>query len=119
MGRYEHAIEQAAVLALFVPLIISSGGNSGSQATSILIRSLALQEVRLGEWLRVFRKELLSGFALGTFLGAIGFVRICLWYWLGWQHYEGHPYLMATTVWISLIGVVMFGSLVGSMLRSC
>lgn len=116
MGKYEHAIEQAAVLALFVPLIISSGGNSGSQATSILIRSLALREVRLGEWWRVFRKELISSLALGTFLGAIGMLRIALWYWFGWQQYEGHPYLMGLTVWLSLIGVVTFGSIVGSML---
>ncbi|HEY8666964.1 MAG TPA: magnesium transporter [Tepidisphaeraceae bacterium] len=116
MGKYEHAIAQAAVLALFVPLIISSGGNSGSQATSILIRSLALQEVKLRDWWRVCRKELLSSFALGVFLGAIGLFRICLWYWLGWQTYEDHPYLMGFTVWASLIGVVMFGSLVGSML---
>jgi magnesium transporter len=116
MGKYEHDIERAAVLALFVPLIISSGGNSGSQATSILIRSLALQDVRLADWWRVFRKELLSSFSLGVFLGAIGFFRICLWHWFGWQQYEGHPYLMATTVWFSLIGVVMFGSLTGSML---
>lgn len=116
MGTYEHAIEQAAVLSLFVPLIISSGGNSGSQATSILIRSLALQEVKLRDWPRVFGRELVSGVALGAFLGAIGFLRICLWYAFGWQHYEGHPYLMATTVWLSLIGVVSFGSVVGSML---
>jgi len=116
MGHFEHEIERAAVLALFVPLIISSGGNSGSQATSILIRSLALQEVRLKDWWRVFRKELLSSAALGLFLGCIGFVRICLWYWAGWQHYEGHPYRMGVTVWGSLIGVVIFGSLVGSML---
>jgi magnesium transporter len=116
MGRFEHEIEKAAVVALFVPLIISSGGNSGSQATSILIRSLALQEVKLRDWWRVFRRELLTSFTLGAFLGGVGFFRICLWYWLGWQHYEGHPYQMATTVWGSLIGVVMFGSLVGSML---
>jgi magnesium transporter len=116
MGHYEHEIERAAVVALFVPLIISSGGNSGSQATSILIRSLALQDVHLADWWKVFRKELTSSLALGIFLGAIGFVRICLWYWFGWALYEGHPYLMAATVWGSLIGVVMFGSLVGSML---
>jgi magnesium transporter len=116
MGKYEHAIAAAPVLSLFVPLIISSGGNSGSQATSFLIRSLALQEVRLRDAFRVFQKELTSSFTLGTFLGAIGFIRICLWYWFGWQQYEGHPYMMASTVWLSLIGVVMFGSLVGSML---
>lgn len=116
MGKYEHAIAAAPVLSLFVPLIISSGGNSGSQATSIIIRSLALQEVRLKDFLRVFRKEAVSSLALGTFLGAIGCVRVCLWYALGWQNYEGHPYRMGLVVWGSLIGVVMFGSIVGSML---
>jgi magnesium transporter len=116
MGHYEKELARAVVVGLFIPLIISSGGNSGSQATSIIIRSLALQEVRLREWLRVFRKELFSSFTLGCFLGAIGFVRICLWYWFKWQGYSGHPYLIGVTVWLSLIGVVMFGSLVGSML---
>lgn len=116
MGKYEHAIAAAPVLSLFVPLIISSGGNSGSQATSILIRSLALQDVKLRDWWRVFQKEIASSFALGMFLGAIGFFRISLWHLFGWQHYEGHPYMMGITVWLSLIGVVMFGSLTGSML---
>ncbi len=116
MGHYEAEIERAAVVALFVPLIISSGGNSGSQATSIIIRSLALQEMKLRDWWRVFRKELISSLALGVFLGAIGFLRICLWYWFGWQKYDGHPYLIGFTVWASLVGVVSFGSVVGSML---
>jgi hypothetical protein len=97
MGRYEHAIARAAVLSLFVPLIISSGGNSGSQATSILIRSLALQEVKLRDWWRVLNREIISGLGLGLFLGVIGLVRICMWHWFGWQHYDGHPYLMAIT----------------------
>lgn len=116
MGHFETEIEKAAVVALFVPLIISSGGNSGSQATSIIIRSLALRELRLGQWWTVLRKELISGIALGAFLGLVGFVRILLWYYLGWHKYEGHPYLMAFTVWASLVGVVTFGSMVGSML---
>jgi magnesium transporter len=116
MGKYEHEIARAAVLALFVPLIISSGGNSGSQATSIVIRSLALQELKLRDWLYVLKKELISGLALGSFLGAIGFCRIMIWYYLHLQDYAGHPYLMAATVWGSLIGVVTFGSVVGSML---
>jgi magnesium transporter len=116
MGHFEHEIEKAAVVALFVPLIISSGGNSGSQATSIIIRSLALQELRLGQWLVVLGKELLSGIGLGAFLGTIGFLRVLLWYYLGWHNYAGHPYLMGLTVWASLIGVVTFGSVVGSML---
>jgi magnesium transporter len=116
MGKFEHWIATAPMLALFVPLIISSGGNSGSQATSILIRSLALREVRLREWLFVFWKEFSTSIILGTFLGFIGFVRVCIWYWAGWQLYEGHPYLMGITVWLSLIGVVTFGSVTGSML---
>ncbi|MDB5294484.1 MAG: magnesium transporter [Phycisphaerales bacterium] len=116
MGRYESEIAKAAVVALFVPLIISSGGNSGSQATSILIRSLALQEVKLADWWRVFRKELSTSLVLGTFLGAVGFCRVSLWYALGWKDYDGHPFLIAATVWASLVGVVTFGSLVGSML---
>src|SRR5262249_26882798 len=116
MGHFEREIERAAVVALFVPLIISSGGNSGSQATSIIIRSLALQEVKLRDWLKVFSREILSGVALGVFLGIVGFCRICLWNWFGWAGYSGHPYLIGITVWVSLIGVVTFGSLVGAML---
>jgi magnesium transporter len=116
MGYFEREIERAAVVALFVPLIISSGGNSGSQATTLIIRSLALTELKLRDWWRVFRKEIFSGVALGAFLGLIGFARIALWHWLGWADYRGHPYLMGLTVWASLIGVVTFGSVVGAML---
>jgi magnesium transporter len=116
MGHFEAEIQRAAVVALFVPLIISSGGNSGSQATSIIIRSLALQELRLRDWVYVMSKEVVSGLVLGTFLGAVGFLRIMLWYGLGWQHYDGHPVLIGLTVWASLVGVVAFGSVVGSML---
>jgi magnesium transporter len=116
MGHFEHEIQRAAVVALFVPLIISSGGNSGSQATSIIIRSLALQELRLRDWWFVLRKELETSIAMGFFLGAVGFVRILIWYAFGWHDYEGHPYLMGFTVWASLLGVVTFGSVVGSML---
>ena len=116
MGHFEDEIAKAAVVALFVPLIISSGGNSGSQATSIIIRSLALRELKLSDWFRVMRRELVSGLALGAFLGAIGFVRIALWYFLGFANYDGHPFLIGSTVFLSLIGVVAFGSLVGSML---
>lgn len=116
MGHFESEIERAAVVALFVPLIISSGGNSGSQATSIIIRSLALRELSLSNWSYVLVKEIISGLTLGAFLGGVGFLRILLWYYLGWHAYEGHPYLIASTVWVSLIGVVAFGSVVGSML---
>ena len=104
------------VLALFIPLIISSGGNSGSQATSLIIRSLALRELRLRDWFRVFRREILSGLALGSLLGFIGFIRIVLWEKLGLTEYGSHYMLVALTVWSSLVGVVMFGTLAGSML---
>src|SRR3954471_17332955 len=83
MGKFQNEIEKAAVVALFVPLIISSGGNSGSQATSLIIRSLALKELRLRDWFKVLRREVVSGLALGMFLGMIGFVRIVVWHKLG------------------------------------
>jgi len=115
MGFFEHEIAKAVVLALFVPLIISSGGNSGSQATSLVIRAMALGEVRLRDWFRVVRRELASGLALGSILGAIGFLRIELW-----QHflhtYGDHHLLVAITVASALIGVVTFGTLAGSLL---
>jgi magnesium transporter len=99
-----------------VPLIISSGGNSGSQASSLIIRALALRELRLRDWFKVFRRELFSGVLLGTLLGAIGFVRIALWERLHLTDYGPHYWLVAITVWVSLIGVVTFGTLAGSML---
>jgi magnesium transporter len=116
MSYFEKEIARAVVLALFVPLIISSGGNSGSQATSLIIRSLALRELRLRDWFRVFRREILSGLALGSLLGFIGFIRIVLWEKLGLTEYGVHYMLVAFTVWASLVGVVMFGTLAGSML---
>src|SRR5690349_4369970 len=116
MGHFEHEIARAVVLALFVPLIISSGGNSGSQATSLIIRAMALGEVRLRDWWRVALRELPSGLCLGLFLGAIGVCRILLWQRLGWYNYGPHYLLVAVTVGAALIGVVTFGSLAGSML---
>jgi len=116
MSHFEVEIEKAVVLALFVPLIISSGGNSGSQATSLIIRSLALQELRLRDWFMVARRELMSGLALGMMLGLIGFVRILLWQGLHITNYGAHYMLVAFTVWFSLVGVVLFGTLAGSML---
>jgi magnesium transporter len=116
MGHFEAEIAKAVVLALFVPLIISSGGNSGSQATSLIIRALALQEMRLRDWWRVCRREVISGFALGVLLGSIGFVRIILWQRIGWSNYGAHYLLVAFTVWASLTGVVLFGTVTGSML---
>jgi magnesium transporter len=116
MGHFEDEIATAVVLALFVPLIISSGGNSGSQATSLLIRSLALREISLRDWWRVGAREVFLGLSLGAFLGVIGFARIVSWEWLHLTEYGPHYLLIAATVWLSLIGVVGFGTLVGSML---
>ena len=116
MGHFEGEISKAVVLALFIPLIISSGGNSGSQATSLIIRAMALREVTLKDWWRVATRELPSGIVLGSILGLIGFVRIMLWQQLGWYDYGTHHLLVAITVAVALIGVVTFGSLAGSML---
>jgi magnesium transporter len=116
MGYFEAEISRAVVLALFVPLIISSGGNSGSQAASLIIRALALSELRLRDWFQVFRRELFSGVTLGAGLGAVGFARIVVWQRLGLGDYGPHYFLIAMTVWLSLIGVVCFGTLSGSML---
>jgi magnesium transporter len=115
MAFFEHDIARAVVLTLFIPMIISSGGNSGSQATSLIIRALAVREVELPDWWRVCRREALSGLILGAFLGLIGFVRIAFWP-TGAAVYGPHYRLVALVVAISLVGVVMFGTLAGSML---
>lgn len=116
MGYFEHEISRAVVLALFIPLIISSGGNSGSQATSLIIRAMALSEVTLRDWWRVAARELPTGLALGAILGTIGLARVELWQHLGWYDYGAHHLLVGLTVSIALVGVVLFGSLAGSML---
>ena len=116
MGYFEGEISKAVVLALFIPLIISSGGNSGSQATSLIIRAMALREVTLRDWWRVASRELPSGIVLGFILGVIGFIRIMIWQRFGWYDYGTHHTLVALTVAAALVGVVTFGSLAGSML---
>jgi magnesium transporter len=116
MGHFEGEIARAVVLSLFIPLIISSGGNSGSQATSLIIRALALREITLGDWWRVAIRELPAGLALGLILGVIGVIRIVVWQQIGWYNYGPHWMLVAFTVGAALIGVVTFGSLAGSML---
>lgn len=115
MGYFEAEIARAVVLALFVPLVISSGGNSGGQATTLIIRAMALGEVRLRDWWRVVRREVFSGLGLGCILAAIGMVRILVWQAL-FHTYGEHHFLVALTVAISLVGVVLWGTLVGSML---
>jgi magnesium transporter len=115
MGHFQGELEKAVVLALFVPLIISSGGNSGSQATSLIIRSLALGEIKLRDWWKIMLRELPSGLMLGAILGLMGIGRILLWQNLGIASYP-HPNLLALTIGVALVGVVTFGSLAGSML---
>ncbi len=115
MSYFEDEIAKAVVLALFVPLIISSGGNAGSQAATLVIRALALGEFKLRDWWRVMRRELAAGTMLGVLLGTIGFLRIVIW--AQFTHIYGEHYLLvATTVGASLVGIVLWGSLMGSML---
>jgi magnesium transporter len=115
MSRFENEIAKAVVLSVFVPLVISSGGNSGSQASTLIIRAMALGEVTLRDWWRVMRREILSGLSLGAILGSLGFIRISVWALL-FHTYGEHWFLLAITVGIALIGIVLWGSLSGSML---
>jgi magnesium transporter len=115
MGYYQQEIEKAVVLTLFLPLIISSGGNSGSQASSLIIRALALGEVKLKDWWKIMHREIFSGLFLGSVLGIIGFFRITLWS-LFTDMYGVHSTLLAISVGLSLLGVVLWGTLSGSML---
>jgi magnesium transporter len=116
MGHYETEIKQAVVLAVFLPLIISSGGNSGSQASTLIIRAMALGEVKLIDWWRVFFREVFSGITLGLILGSVGLFRILLWARMGWGNYGQHFFLIGSTVALSLLGIVLWGTLCGSML---
>ncbi|WP_462264992.1 magnesium transporter [Mucilaginibacter sp.] len=115
MGFFEAQIQKAVVLALFIPLIISSGGNSGSQASTLIIQAMALGEVTVADWWRVMRREILSGLMLGGTLGIIGFFRIYAWTFFS-NIYGPHWLLVALTVGIALVGIVLWGSLAGSML---
>lgn len=116
MQSYESELEKAIVLTLFIPLIMSSGGNSGSQATSLVIRALALREIGLRDWWRVALRELPTGLVLGAILGVVGICRIALWQYFGFYDYGPHWVLIAATVGGALVGIVTFGSLSGSML---
>jgi magnesium transporter len=116
MQHYQVQLEKAVVLTLFIPLIMSSGGNSGSQATSLIIRALALRQVKLGDWWKVAVRELPTGLVLGAFLGLIGLVRIVAWQKFGLYDYGPHWLPLAFAVALTLVGIVTFGSLAGSML---
>jgi len=115
MGYFEYEIAQAVVLALFLPLIISSGGNSGSQSSTLIIRALALGEIKLKDWFRIMKREINSGIFLGCILGFIGFARVSLWH-LASDIYGPHWLLIAITIFLSLFGVVLWGTLSGAML---
>jgi len=114
--HFEGEIEKATVLTFFMAMIISSGGNSGSQASTLIVRALALGEVKLRDWWRVFSREVFVGLLLGILLGVIGLARISVWEWLWPGTYGTHPHWVSITVALSLVGVVLFGSLAGSML---
>ena len=116
MGYFDNEISKAVVLALFIPLIISSGGNSGSQAATLVIRAMALKELTVKDWWYVMRREIFSGLSLGVILGSIGFLRILIWQNLHWYDYGEHWLLVAITIFLSLIGIVMWGTLSGSMI---
>ena len=116
MQYFQKEIEAATVLALFIPLIMSSGGNSGSQASTLIIQAMAFGELTINDWWRVMRRELISGLLLGVILGSIGFLRIVLWQNLHIYDYGIYWKLVATTIFFSLIGIVLWGSLMGSML---
>lgn len=116
MGYFEDEIAKAVVLALFVPLIISSGGNSGSQASTLIIQAMAVGDIAISDWWRVLRRELISGLMLGGVLGIIGFVRVAIWHGIAPHIYGQHWQMIGSTVGISLLGVVIWGTLSGSML---
>jgi magnesium transporter len=116
MSYFEAEIARAVVLVLFIPLVISSGGNAGSQAATLIIRALALGELHPRDWGRILWRELCAGATLGAWLGAIGFMRVVVWQHAGWMDYGSHAVLLGLTVWLSLIGVVLLGTLAGSLL---
>jgi magnesium transporter len=113
---FESEIAAAVVLVLFIPLIISSGGNSGSQASTLIVRAMALKELTLKDWFYVIRKELLSGLMLGLILGTVGLLRIVIWQTAGFYDYGDHWLQLGFTIFFSLIGVVLWGTISGSMI---
>ncbi|WP_185862055.1 magnesium transporter [Blattabacterium cuenoti] len=116
MQRFSSVIEKAVVLALFIPLVVSSGGNSGAQAASIIIQAMALGEVKIKDWWIVMKREIVCGFFLGSILGITGFIRVIAWHKINFFNYGTHWILVGLTVFLSLIGVVLWGTFSGSML---
>jgi magnesium transporter len=116
MSHFEGELQKAIVLTLFIPLIISSGGNSGSQASTLIIQAMAVGDITIKDWWRVLRREISSGIMLGSVLGIIGFIRVLVWHSIMPNVYGPHYYLIALAVGFSLIGVVLWGTLSGSML---
>jgi len=116
MGYFEGEIQKAVVLALFIPLILSSGGNSGSQASTLIIQAMSIGEITVTDWWRILRRELSSGLLLGSVLGLIGFFRIMIWHFINPGYYGLHPILVAITIGFTLLGVVIWGTIAGSML---
>ncbi|AGW85902.1 Magnesium transporter mgtE [Blattabacterium sp. (Nauphoeta cinerea)] len=116
MQKFSSVIEKALVLALFIPLVVSSGGNSGAQAASLIIQAMALGEVKIKDWWIVMRREIICGFFLGGILGFTGFIRVVAWHKINLFNYGTHWVLVGLTVFFSLIGVVLWGTLSGSML---
>jgi magnesium transporter len=116
MGFFEGEIQKAVVLALFIPLILSSGGNSGSQASTLIIQAMSVGEITIEDWWKILKRELVSGLLLGAVLGLIGFLRIIIWHTIKPGFYGDHPFLVAFTIGFTLIGVVIWGTIAGSML---
>lgn len=116
MQYFEVEIEKATLLAIFIPLIMSSGGNSGSQASTLIIQAMTLGEITVQDWWRIMRREIITGFFLGATLGVIGFIRITIWQNLHLYNYGEHWFLVGLTIMFTLLGIVLWGSLIGSML---
>ncbi len=116
MGYFQDELQHAIILTMFIPLVMSSGGNSGSQAATLIIRAMALKELSPKDWWYVMRREILAGLTLGIILGTIGLIRISIWHFFNWQDFGEHWFLLGVTVFFSLIGIVLWGTLSGSMI---